>query len=42
VPDSFRADLFQLDLERIEEQYAAMIHRVPSCEDTRRRFGIWC
>ncbi len=33
VPDSFRADLFQLDLERIEEQYAAMIHRVPSCED---------
>ncbi|MBT8413353.1 MAG: FAD-dependent oxidoreductase [Boseongicola sp.] len=33
VPDSFRADLFQLDLERIEEQYAAMIHRIPSCED---------
>ena len=33
VPDSFRADLFQLDLERIEDQYAAMIHRVPSCED---------
>ncbi len=33
VPDSFRADLFQLNLERIEEQYAAMIHRVPSCED---------
>ena len=33
VPDSFRADLFQLDLERIEEQYAAMIHRVPSCEE---------
>ena len=33
VPDSFRADLFQLDLERIEEQYAAMIHRMPSCED---------
>ncbi len=32
VPDSFRADLFQLDLERIEEQYMAMIHRVPSCE----------
>ncbi|WP_298356082.1 FAD-dependent oxidoreductase [uncultured Litoreibacter sp.] len=32
VPDSFRADLFQLDLERIEEQYMAMIHRIPSCE----------
>ena len=34
VPDSFRADLFQLDLERIEEQYLAMIHRVPSCEES--------
>ncbi|MDU9002839.1 GcvT family protein [Sedimentitalea todarodis] len=34
VPDSFRADLFQLDLERIEEQYMAMIHRVPSCEES--------
>ncbi|RKF15361.1 FAD-dependent oxidoreductase [Roseovarius spongiae] len=34
VPDSFRADLFQLDLERIEEQYAAMIHRIPSCEES--------
>ncbi|MDG1406239.1 MAG: FAD-dependent oxidoreductase [Octadecabacter sp.] len=34
VPDSFRADLFQLDLERIEEQYMAMIHRVPSCGDS--------
>ncbi|MDD9979704.1 MAG: FAD-dependent oxidoreductase [Boseongicola sp.] len=33
VPDSFRADLFQLDLERIESQYMAMIHRVPSCEE---------
>ncbi len=32
VPDSFRADLFPLDLERIEEQYMAMIHRIPSCE----------
>jgi dimethylglycine dehydrogenase len=32
VPDSFRADLFQLDLERIEAQYMAMIHRIPSCE----------
>ncbi len=34
VPDSFRADLFQLDLERIESQYMAMIHRVPSCEES--------
>ena len=33
VPDSFRADLFQLDLDRIEEQYMAMIHRIPSSED---------
>ena len=33
VPDSFRADLFQLDLDRIEGQYMAMIHRVPSCEE---------
>jgi dimethylglycine dehydrogenase len=34
VPDSFRADLFQLDLERIEDQYMAMIHRMPSCENS--------
>ncbi len=34
VPDSFRADLFPLALDRIEEQYMAMIHRVPSCEDS--------
>ena len=34
VPDSFRADLFQLDLERIEDQYMAMIHRIPSCENS--------
>jgi dimethylglycine dehydrogenase len=34
VPDSFRADLFPLDLERIEDQYMAMIHRMPSCEDS--------
>lgn len=34
VPDSFRADLFQLDLERIEAQYLAMIHRIPSCEES--------
>ncbi|MGI9390464.1 MAG: GcvT family protein [Boseongicola sp.] len=34
VPDSFRADLFPLDLERIEGQYMAMIHRMPSCEES--------
>ncbi|MDQ7071931.1 MAG: FAD-dependent oxidoreductase [Rhodobacterales bacterium] len=34
VPDSFRADLFPLALDRIEEQYMAMIHRIPSCEDS--------
>ncbi|MDA7470008.1 FAD-binding oxidoreductase, partial [Planktomarina temperata] len=34
VPESFRADLFPLALERIEEQYMAMIHRVPSCEES--------
>ncbi len=34
VPDSFRADLFPLDLDRIEEQYMAMIHRMPSCESS--------
>ncbi|MFG6559749.1 FAD-dependent oxidoreductase [Sulfitobacter sp. 1A15299] len=33
VPDSFRADLFQLDLDRIEEQYMAMNHRIPSAEE---------
>ncbi|MDG2407291.1 MAG: FAD-dependent oxidoreductase, partial [Paracoccaceae bacterium] len=32
VPDSFRADLFPLDLERIETEYMSMIHRVPSTE----------
>ena len=32
VPESFRADLLQLDLERIEEEYAAMLHRIPSSE----------
>jgi len=32
VPDSFRADLFPLDLGRIEAQYMAMINRIPSCE----------
>ena len=30
VPDSFRADLFQLDLERIDQAYMSMIHRIPS------------
>jgi len=33
VPDSFRADLFPLDLERIEEEYMAMIHRIPTSEN---------
>ena len=32
VPDTFRADLFPLDLERIEEEYRSMIHRIPSSE----------
>ncbi len=32
VPESFRADLFQLDLERIEAEYMSMIHRLPSSE----------
>ncbi|MFT4960068.1 MAG: dimethylglycine dehydrogenase [Paracoccaceae bacterium] len=34
VPDSFRADLFPLALDRIEAQYMAMIDRIPSCEDS--------
>ena len=29
VPDSFRADLFPLDLDRIETEYLSMIHRIP-------------
>ncbi|MCB1329353.1 MAG: FAD-binding oxidoreductase, partial [Maritimibacter sp.] len=33
VPDSFRADLFPLDLERIEEEYMSFIHRIPSSEE---------
>jgi dimethylglycine dehydrogenase len=33
VPDSFRADLFPLDLERIEEEYMSMIHRIPTTEN---------
>jgi dimethylglycine dehydrogenase len=32
VPQSFRADLFPLDLERIEAEYLSMIHRIPSSE----------
>ena len=32
VPENFRADLFPLDLERIEEEYMSMIHRIPSSE----------
>lgn len=32
VPESFRADLFPLDLERIETEYMSMIHRLPSSE----------
>jgi len=32
VPESFRADLFPLDLERIEEEYMSFIHRIPSAE----------
>ena len=34
VPDSFRADLFPLDLERIEEEYMSMLHRIPSSENS--------
>ncbi|MDB6180307.1 GcvT family protein [Paracoccus fistulariae] len=33
VPAGFRADLFPLDLERIEEEYMSMIHRLPSSEE---------
>ncbi|RYH01428.1 FAD-dependent oxidoreductase [Salipiger sp. IMCC34102] len=33
VPDSFRADLFPLDLDRIEEEYMSFIHRIPSSEE---------
>ena len=32
VPESFRADLLPLDLDRIEEEYLSMIHRIPSSE----------
>ncbi|MFN3612964.1 MAG: FAD-dependent oxidoreductase [Rubrimonas sp.] len=33
VPDSFRADLLPLDLERIETEYMSMLHRIPSSEN---------
>ncbi|MBC56310.1 MAG: diguanylate cyclase [Confluentimicrobium sp.] len=32
-PDTFRADLFPLDLNRIEAEYLSMIHRIPSSEE---------
>ncbi len=32
VPDAFRADLFPLDLDRIEQEYMSMLHRIPSSE----------
>lgn len=32
VPAGFRADLFPLDLERIEAEYMSFIHRIPSSE----------
>ncbi|SOB94145.1 GcvT family protein [Rhodobacter maris] len=32
VPETFRADLFPLDLERIETEYMSMIHRLPTSE----------
>ncbi len=32
VPETFRADLFPLDLDRIEAEYASFIHRIPSSE----------
>ncbi|MBN2630251.1 MAG: FAD-dependent oxidoreductase [Rhodobacteraceae bacterium] len=32
VPEAFRADLFPLDLDRIEAEYLSMIHRLPSSE----------
>ena len=33
VPENFRADLLQLDLERIEEEYLSFNHRLPSSEN---------
>ncbi|MEM8598045.1 MAG: FAD-dependent oxidoreductase [Pseudomonadota bacterium] len=33
VPETFRADLLPLDLDRIEEEYTSFIHRIPSSEE---------
>lgn len=33
VPSNFRADLFPLDLDRIEKEYLSMIHRIPTTEN---------
>ena len=33
VPENFRADLLQLDLDRIEEEYESFNHRIPSSEN---------
>ena len=33
MPKSFRADLFPLDLERIEKEYMSFIHRITSREN---------
>ncbi len=32
VPDNFRADLFPLDIDRIEQEYLSFIKRIPSAE----------
>ena len=34
VPEGFRADLFPLDLDRIEAEYLSFLHRIPSAETT--------
>lgn len=34
VPEAFRADLFPLDLDRIEEEYMSMLHRIPSSAES--------
>ena len=33
VPENFRADLFPLDLDRIEQEYLSFIKRIPSTEN---------
>ena len=33
VPETFRADLFNLDLDRIEVEYESMLHRIPTSEN---------